>query len=751
MQVLLVLASRAKEVVSREELLDEVWPHTYSGDAALTRCISLLRSSLGENKDNHRFIETVSKSGYRLIAPVDEIEAENQIEAGQPERTRKMSKSALVGWFVTAVIIVTAASYYLKSVPNVLESDSLVEQVIDDTQSESDFHTIAVMPFANMSGDPGNEYLSDGVSEEILNVLARVPKLRVTSRSSSFSFKESNLPLSEVATRLGVDSVLEGSVRKFGERIRVSVQLIEAQSDVLLWSETYDHDFENILVIQNEIARAVTDTLKITLNIEQAVASENGDRFISHSTEVHEALLRGRYLMAQRTRQSLEDAVAEFNKALSIEPDNPEVLAELAITYLLLRRNQYGDLSEAEALEFAQTYAAKALQQSPDSAEAHAATGIVYWRKGDSKLAEHHFLRALEINPNYAIVYHWLSMLQYRNLGKHEESFMSSKMSRMLDPVSIPSSTMHIQFLMVRGQHEEAAIELEKLNSISKTSYQRMRGELGSLNGNWAVAALGQFEALLIDPSMTSARNILPRELIYLGLIDEANSFDQVNNPLVLTLLNKPDEAVRVAKIRLQSNPQSVWANKNLSRAYIYAGQDDLARPLLEQLWEKADKRAAVIGGHFFTIAEALSLYSARLADGDVADAKEIEDAIHAEIQRARQAGISVTRRHGSLDFSEGAIRYLSGDKQEGLKLIETAAKDGYFIRLNAPYLKPLISDPDFEPILAIQLATEKRERDKLLNIVCRDNPYKAVWQPSAKTCMEWEGSVQEFEEKVLQ
>lgn len=748
MKVLLVLASRAKEVVSREQLLDEVWPRTYSGDAALTRCISLLRSSLRDSKDNHRFIETVSKSGYRLVAPVDELESEDRIEAAQPGRIRRVSKTVLAGWLVIAVIIVTAASYYLKSAPNVPESDSQVDPGVAGASAVSDFHTIAVMPFANMSGDSGNEYLSDGVSEEILNVLARVPNLRVTSRSSSFSFKETSLPLSEVATKLGVDSILEGSVRKFGDRIRVSVQLIEAQSDVLLWSETYDHEFENMLMVQNEIARAVTDTLQVALNIEKAAVSESKGRFTSASSEVHEAILRGRFLMAQRTQQSLEDAVVEFKNALSLEPDNPTVLSELAITYLLLSRNRYGSLSDAEALQFSQSYAAKALQRGPDSAEAHAASGFVSWRKGNSKLAEHHFLTALDINPNYAIVYHWMSMLQYRNLGKHEESFKSSKMSRLLDPLSIPSSTIHIQMLMVRGLHEEAAIELEKLKSISITSYQRMRGELGSLDGNWLVAALGQFEALLIDPSTTSARNIVPRELIHLGLIDEASAFDQVNNPLVLTLLNKPDEAVRVARLRLQSDPQSIWAKKNLARSYIYAGQADLARPLLEELWEKADKRAAVISAHFFTLAEGLALYTLRLADGDVAGAKEIEDAIHAEIQRARGAGISVTRRNGSLDFSEGAIRYLSGEKQQGLMLIKTAVSDGYWIRLNAPYLESLVSDPEFEPILAIQLATEKRERDKLLSIVCRDNPYQAVWQPSAKTCLQWEGSSQDFGEQ---
>ena len=737
MLVLLALTAKAGDVVSREQLLEEVWPDTYSGDAALTRCISLLRSALDEDKDNRRFIETVSKSGYRLIAPVDELPSGSQSEATSAHSRSAASKVALLGWLGLAAIIVAIAAYFWKFAPGTSAPDEYQESPIDAAQSDISGHAIAVMPFANMSGDPANEYLSDGVSEEILNALAQIPKLRVTSRSSSFSFKESNLPLSEVANRLDVESILEGSVRKFGDRIRVSVQLVDARGDVLLWSESYDREFDNVLVLQHEIARAVADTLKVTLGIENTAVPDHQKSLTSTSVEAHDAFLRGRYLVAQRTRQSLYDAVLEFKRPLATEPNHAMALAELAITYLLLSAGEYGDLSSADSLNYGQFYAAKALELDPRMAEAHAASGIVSWRNGNSKIAEQHFRRALEINPSYAVVYHWLSMLQYRNLGKHAESLAASKMSRMLDPVSIPSSTIYIQMLLVRGLHEEATIELEKLKTISMTTYHRMRGELNSLDGKWANVILGYLDALLVDPQLARARVVIPAGLVRLGLEEEAASFEALDNPLLLIRLNKVNAAVRIGRERLQSNPKSVWAKKELAMSLVHAGQSAQAKPLLEQIWQLADNRPALLSVHFFTLRQALALHDLRMTDGDDSGAKEIIAAINAEVQRARVAGISVTRRSSSLDFSEGISEYLSGNKQVGMALITKAVEDGYFIRPDAPYFKSLIEDPDFDPILVRQEATQARERKKLLAIVCENNPYRAVWQPAAETCLE--------------
>jgi TolB-like protein len=201
--------------------------------------------------------------------------------------------------------------------------------------------SIAVLPFVNMSSDPEQEYFSDGISEELLNLLAKIPDLRVISRSSAFSFKGKNFDSPTIAAQLNVAHILEGSVRKAGNQVRITAQLIEARSDTHLWSETYDRDLDDIFAMQDEISAAIIGALKERLGLQ----FEAAPRVIAAaSTEAHDAYLRGRYLMAQRTQATIEGAVREFEKAIEIDPDYARAHAELAIATLFLNRGAYGDI-----------------------------------------------------------------------------------------------------------------------------------------------------------------------------------------------------------------------------------------------------------------------------------------------------------------------------------------------------------------------------------------------------------------------
>lgn len=715
MQVLLVLASEQGQVVSRESLLEQVWPDTYSGDAALTRCISLLRTSLGEQKSQHRYIETVSKSGYRLVAAVEALDAGENAPVQASSRGVSTKMLAGIGTLVAIVILV----FVLR------DQDPGNETPATTPVDSGEIHSIAVLPFSNLSGDPDNEYLSDGVSEEILNVLARIPSLQVTSRSSSFSFKNAGLPLSEIADQLGVKNLLEGSVRKFDERIRISVQLIDARSDVLLWTENYDHRFDDVLLIQDQIARAVAETLKLTLDLP-------GSDHALRSVEAHEAFLRGRFLAARRTRDSLEEAAEEFKRAIAIEPDHVAAISELAITYVLLRADQYGELSNAEAMVLAEPLAAQALELNPNLAEAQAAAGVVVWRKGQSNKARFHFKEALELNPNYAHVYHWYAMLNHRHFGDFDEAFAASKMARTLDPVSMPIPTIYIQNLITRGRLAEAREQVERLESISPTAAHWLRGELDALGGNWADIVFGQLEGLLLDPNLNRALNRLPREFIRLGIPEEATTFGFRPTPVLLIDLGQPDEAIALAREQLRENPETL---RSLARVLAFAGLDDEAYLLLDDLWHQADKRVSVFGVYFFMQEQAVSLYTLKMERGDAEGAAEILNAIEAEIQKARDAGVGFTRASGSLDFSSGLVRFLSGEEEEGLALIEQAVKDGFFIKPTSSYYRTLSAHPGFEHIWQIQEQTQVRELQRLLKVVCQDSPYETAWQPSEHTC----------------
>jgi hypothetical protein len=174
---------------------------------------------------------------------------------------------------------------------------------------------------------------------------------------------------------------------------------------------------------------------------------------------------------------------------------------------------------------------------------------------------------------------------------------------------------------------------------------------------------------------------------------------------------------------------------KNLARALVYTGEKNEAKALLEELWKRANRRAAIVSTHFFSLGEAIALHNMRKEGGDDEGASEIIAGINAEIQRARAAGISVTRRGASLDFAEGLCQYLSGDEEPGLANIRRAVEEGYYINLAAPFYRELSKDPRFKPILRIQDATRERELQVLLQSVCRENPYADVWQPSTQTC----------------
>ncbi|UCC83665.1 MAG: tetratricopeptide repeat protein [Gemmatimonadota bacterium] len=292
--------------------------------------------------------------------------------------------------------------------------------------------SIAVLPFADMSPDHDQEYFGDGVAEEVLNVLTRIPDLQVAARTSSFSFKDKGCTVQEIGRELGVATVLEGSVRKAGDRLRITAQLTEAPSGFHLWSETYERELEDIFAIQDEIARAITDTLRVTLLGEQ---DEPLVKVATKDPGAYDLYLKGRHCWVRRYKVGLQTALQYFQKAIERDPDYALPYTGIADVHTILAI--YGLLDTAEAQGIAEKAAKRALALDPDLPEAHFSMGLIqHCFHHDWETAERSLKRARTLNPNFPTALAWSGM-GLVNVGvRVDEAFEDTRQACALDPHS---------------------------------------------------------------------------------------------------------------------------------------------------------------------------------------------------------------------------------------------------------------------------------------------------------------------------
>jgi TolB-like protein len=314
--------------------------------------------------------------------------------------------------------------------------------------------SVAVLPFVNLSGDPGNDYFSDGITEELLNALVQIPGLRVPGRTSSFAFKGRNLTIQQIADTLDVAHVLEGSVRRSGETVVIIAQLVDARNDTQLWSETFERELDDIFAIQREIATAIVDQLQVTLSGAEQI------QLVAQATEspeAHEAYLRGRDLWSQRTGASLRGAITEFQQAVDLDPSYAEAYSGLADAYLLVdffgggTQEQDRRANMAQGLEAAR----RAVALDPDLGMAYASLGWGLWNVGEWESAEQAYQRGIELNPGYASGHEWYGIFLY-STGRAIEGVIHAQEALELDPVSPIISSMLGQALLMAGRIEDA-------------------------------------------------------------------------------------------------------------------------------------------------------------------------------------------------------------------------------------------------------------------------------------------------------
>jgi serine/threonine-protein kinase len=338
--------------------------------------------------------------------------------------------------------------------------------------------SIAVLPFENLSHDPDNAFFADGIQEEILTRLSKIADLKVISRTSTQRFKSTPDNLLEIARQLGVANILEGSVQRSADQVRVNVQLIKAATDAHLWADTFDRKLTDVFAVESEIARAVADTLQAKLSgAEQSAIAARP----TENSEAHELYLRGRYFFGKRGADNLKRAIDYFNQAIAKDPNYAPAYAGIADSYAILSESPHE--SRADALNKARVAAEKALALDNKLAEAHVSRGLLFVEDLNLKAAEQEYQRAIELNPNYAFAHYLFGFDVLTPLGDFDHAISEMNRAVELDPFSgIINANLGWCYLCAR-RYPEAVAQFRKAAELDPNSPMPALGLAHELSG----------------------------------------------------------------------------------------------------------------------------------------------------------------------------------------------------------------------------------------------------------------------------
>jgi TolB-like protein/DNA-binding winged helix-turn-helix (wHTH) protein/Tfp pilus assembly protein PilF len=449
MDTLLLLVERHGDVVDKDELLRRVWPDTFVEEISLTRNISVLRKVLANGVNGRDFIETVPKRGYRFVTGVQTREAAKNGTAGDTAQRTSEVSSRRYRWTVSvlafglAVLLATGIYLGLRRLGK--RTGLLQERIM-----------LAVLPVQNLTGDAEREYISDGLTEEMIAQLGNLnpQRLGVIARTSSMAYKQSLKTVDQIARELGVEYILEASIRGTENHLRVTAQLIRARDQTHLWAHDYDRDIGDVVGLQDEIGLAVAQQIHLQLT---PVAGERLAKSHRVAPEAYQSYLRGRYYWNTRSKDGLWKSVDYFQQAIEKDSTNARAYAGLADAYNMLMF--YGYFRGAAGVLYAKAAADKALERDDSLAEAHAALAYVnFMWTWDWPAAEREFQRATELDQNYSLAHHWYA-LYLAAMGRRQESIEEIKMAQKLDPQSANVNTAAAYLRYFARQYDQAISE----------------------------------------------------------------------------------------------------------------------------------------------------------------------------------------------------------------------------------------------------------------------------------------------------
>jgi len=468
LQVLGALLKRPGDLVTREELRAEIWPaDTFVDfDHSLHNAIARIRETLGDSADTPRYIETLPRRGYRFIERVDEVRPDN-----------------------------------LRSQP-----------------------TIAVLPFVNLSTDAENEFFADGMTEDVIAHLAKIRSLKVISRTSVMAFKKSSRSRREIGEKLGAATLLEGSIRRAGNRVRIVAQLVNAATDEHIWADTYDRDLTDIFAIQSDVALNIANALRAELSQEERTRV---GRRPTYNFEAYELYLRGRNSFYRFTEEGFRRSLADFHDAIARDPSFALAWASIALTHAEICIEGFIGSSPGEMIRAAKAAAVQALAIDKDLAEAHGVSGLIrFVFDFDWPGAESEFQKAIELSPGSAEVhdhYSWLCA----SLERYEDALREVRRARELDPILIQSD---VATTLLRAGRINEALEEARRACRDEPGWPRCHSILGwslIFHGDKAEGIASLEHAVALSPSTTLFLSQLGQACAVTGNVERAREILQ--------------------------------------------------------------------------------------------------------------------------------------------------------------------------------------------------------------------------------
>ncbi len=632
-----------------------------------------------------------------------------------PRTAQRMDRLILVG--LAVVVAVVAADRYWPGTaapgqaPAVAGTASPTAGAAAPETSGVEARSIAVLPFVNMSADPEQEFFSDGLSEEILNLLAQIRDLKVIGRTSSFAFKGRNEDLRSIGKTLGVAHLLEGSVRKAGNDLRITAQLIEVEGGSHLWSQTYDRKLENVFAIQSEIAGSIAEALKLNL-VGPGQAAPVAQP--AASLPAYELFLHARRLIHGRTRSGIEAARQLLDDALALDPDYAAALAASAQAVLLLnnRPSGYGDIPPDQAAAMAQPLLDRALALDPGLAEAHAAQGMLFLQQEDSARGEAALARALALNPNLADALHWQAGL-LGDSGRLRDQLAVRQRLAGIDPLNV-ANLFSLNFsLRNSGKLTEAEAVATRLLRAFPDNPQGYGARAFDLldAGRLAEAQEPAARTLALEAAWAPQLNAL----VYycLGDFDRVRSLQWQGPQSLLALigLGRVDEAVAAARERFAKEPdQRDGAPLDLLITLPWAGRDDEVLALYRERW--GDPKGL---DRYFRAREMgplLSIATAQKALGQQQALAETLAHWRKRLDFLREQGYA----NGQFQMTEARYLALAGERAAALEALTQAIDLGVRDPLlgRDPAFADLRDDPAFQAQVARMIGLINAERAKL-------------------------------------